>query len=145
MSPINLIKNKMMRRHKNFAFYVGIGLIIFIAFSYLASPEIASARIIRFYYDNLQEEDGHVTPLMWWWGNIFAPYFFVWAFLKIALGLLLLPLAFFEVQWGQKLLFAGWLDLTVMWPGLLLWTVGFWSVHTSIKNNPEEDKPEEDK
>ena len=124
--------------HKNFAFYIGIGLITFTVFNCLTSPESVNGATIR--YVNLQEKDGHVTPFMWWAANIFAPYFVMWAFLKIALGILLLPLAIFKFHWGQKLLFAGWLDLTVMWPGLLLWIVALWSLGIVLEDKSEEDK-----
>ena len=71
--------------------------------------------------------------------NILSPFFVTFEFLKIALGILLLPLGFFGFNGGQELLSAGWSNLTVMWPGLLAWIFGFWCL-----DKFEEDKSEED-
>lgn len=133
----------LMFRHKIFAFYIGVGLITFTVFSCLASHESVNAATLRYY--SIRDNHGHVTPTSWWLANIYAPYFAFLAFLKIALGILLLPLAIFGFHWGQKLLFEGWLDLTVMWSGLLLWTVGLWCVCTVIEYKCRESKSEEDK
>ena len=120
----------LMFRHKNFAFYIGVGLITFTVFSCLASPESVNAATLKYY--SIRDNHGHVTPLK----GCLSP---------LQLGILLLPLAIFGFHWGQKLLFEGWLDLTVMWPGLLLWTVGLWCVCTVIEYKCRESKSEEDK
>ena len=137
----------MIGRHKNFAFYVCIGLITFTVLNYLVSPESASARTI-----NIRDYYGRVTTEGWWVANIFSPLFIIFEFLKIALGILLLPLTIFGFHGGQELISAGWSNLTVMWPGLLFYffvlccfAILVPEEDKSKEDKPEEDKPEEDK
>lgn len=116
---MKLKKDRITRRYKNFSFYIGIGIATFIVFSYLALPESANAAMI-----DIRDEHGHVTNWGWWMVNILAPFFITFELIKIAIGVLCLPLVIFGFHGGQEFLYAGWSNLTVMWPGLLLWTIG---------------------
>jgi len=143
MLPVKLKKDKITRRYKDFAFYVGIGLVTFTVFSCFV-PESVSARTF-----DIRDDYGRVTTEGWWLVNILAPFFVTFEFIKIALGILCLPLAIFGFREGQELLSAGWSNLTVMWPGLLFWFLVL--VLVSVVDDatkevkPGEDKPEEDK
>lgn len=110
----------MQLSYKKFIFCLGIGLLIFTIFNCIVMPESASAAKII----NIRDGNGHVTTWGWWLVNIFAPFFVISEIIKIVLGILLLPLALFGVQWSFDLLAGAWSNLTVMWPGLLVWIIG---------------------
>jgi hypothetical protein len=80
--------------------------------------EVREAGALRI---NIRDENGKVTTWGWWLVNIFAPWFVLVELVKIGFGILCLP---FSWQSGTELIGAGWDNLVVMFPGLLVWGIG---------------------
>ena len=70
---------------------------------------------------NIRDENGKVTTWGWWLVNILAPWFVLVELCKIGFGILCLP---FSWQFATELIGAGWDNLVVMFPGLLVWVIG---------------------
>ena len=114
---------EMLQNYKKLIFCFMFGFLIFITFNCIVAPESASAgRVISI---NIADENGRITTWGWWLVNILAPFFALMEFLKIGLGILLLPLKLFGMDSGSLAIASGWSNLTVMWPGLLFWTISY--------------------
>lgn len=117
------LKLKMLRNYRKLIFCFIFGFLIFITFNCIVAPESASAgRVISI---NIADENGRITTWGWWLVNILAPFFAFMEFIKIGLGILFLPLQLVGIGQSSLAIASGWSNLTVMWPGLLFWTISY--------------------
>jgi|GEM_PF-4875673 len=106
-------------QRKSIIKFTTIFITTFIILSILTHAPEAQAVIMV----NIRDEHGQVTTEGWWLINIAAPLFILSEIVKFLFGLLLLPFALFGLNLGPTLLAGVWANLTVMWPGLLVWGI----------------------
>ncbi|QOV21136.1 hypothetical protein [Anabaenopsis elenkinii] len=110
----------MWNGYRGFILCLVIGCLLFITLDLIIVTESASAyRMI-----DIRDYNGNVTTWGWWLVNIFAPFFITFELIKIVVGIICLPLALFGMEFGFDLLAGAWSNITVMWPGLLIWGLG---------------------
>lgn len=109
----------MLRGYRGIVLCLIIGFLTVVVINFLLTPDVANAAMI-----DIRDEEGNVTTWGWWLINIFSPYFVLFEIIKIGLGLLMLALALFGNHSGFELLAARWGNLTVMFPGLVVWVLG---------------------
>lgn len=102
--------NKKVALRLLFFFICGIAVVLVFSFN----SEVAAANI------NIRNESGEVTTWGWLLVNILAPFFVLFEIIKIIGGVCIF---LFNRELAVELLTAGWENLTVMFPGLVVWTI----------------------
>lgn len=114
----------MCRSSKKFIMYLGIGFLLFTAFTYITMPESASAQTVRTVRIlNIRDEGGNILLRECLMLNFLSPIIATSEFINIILGILMIILSFFGVHSNVDYLAAGWSNIAIIWPGLIVWSI----------------------